>query len=91
MNIRFEAVDQDGRAIEDNDDNLHPPLDHVQADSIPRTGEKVLFYNVAGDLADWIVHDVVWMVDVSDDSRRHGGFMHVCVQIRQLFKDGNDG
>lgn len=87
MNIRFEAVDENGRAVEDDDDSLHPPLDSIRADSIPRAGEKVLFYNTHGSLDDWIVTNVVWMVDASASSKLHGGFTHACVQIRHQPED----
>lgn len=90
MNIRFEAVHENGREIEADDDDRHPPMDNAYGDSIPRIGEEVMFYNTGGDLSVWTVVNVVWMADASDDSKRHGGFMHACVQIRRKPKDGSD-
>lgn len=84
MNIRFAAVDENGREIEDDDEDLHPPITQLNSDTVPRVGEKVMFYNLGNNRdADWIVTAVTWMVGAYRISEPHQAAAHVCVMIRK--------
>jgi hypothetical protein len=88
VNIRFVAVDENGREIEDDDDNLHPPFAHLDSDTIPRIGEKVMFYNLGNNRdATWIVLAVTWMVGAYRVTEPYNAAAHVCVMI---CKDGDE-
>jgi hypothetical protein len=85
VNIRFAAVDENGREIEDDDAVLHPPVDSIDADAIPRVGEQIMFYNI-GDGATWDIMDVVWMVGAYRVSPPYQAVAHACVMIRKQVK-----
>lgn len=87
MNIRFVAVDENGRKIEDDDDNLHPPVTELNSSAIPRIGEKVMFYNLGNHRdGQWTVIAVIWMVGAYRVTEPHNAAAHVCVMIRQEAK-----
>ena len=89
MNLRFVAVNENGREIQDDDNTdiqLQPPVDSISVDSIPRVGEEVVFYNVPGGSSVWDVVHVIWMVPADESARQLGGIAHVCVMIRQREK-----
>lgn len=84
MNIRFAAVDENGREIEDDDDNLHPPITELNSSAIPRVGEQVMFYNFGNHRdAHWTVTAVTWMVGAYRTVAPHDAAAHVCVMIRR--------
>ena len=88
MNIRFVSVDENGREIEDTDDTdirLHPPVDDLDSDTIPRVGEQINFYNI-GDGATWDVTGVVWMVGAYRTAAPYQAVAHACVMIRKQEK-----
>lgn len=88
MNIRFVAADEDGREIESDDNDLHPPITELNSSAIPRIGEQVMFYNFGNNRdARWTVTAVIWMVGAYRSVSPHDAAAHVCVMIR---RDGSE-